>query len=68
MTDETKVKGPGIEQGGQEAPPAPDVDKAPEQLETENLTAPAAEGQPEQAAPAEESKGKPEKPDKKPLI
>ena len=65
MTDETKVQGPGIEQGGPEALPAPDVDKAPEQLETENLTAPAADGQPEQAAPAEEPKGEPEKTDGK---
>ena len=61
MADETKVQGPGIEQGGLEAPPAPGADKAPEQLETENLTGPAADGQPEQAAPAEESKGEPEK-------
>ena len=65
MADETKVQGPGIEQGGPEAPPAPDTDKAPEQVETENLTAPATDSQPEQAAPAEESKGEPEKPDGK---
>ena len=65
MADETKVQGPGIEQGSPEAPPAPDAEKVPEQLETENLTVPAANGQPEQAAPAEESKGEPEKPDGK---
>lgn len=65
MADETKVQGPGIEQGGPEAPLAPDAEKVPEQLETENLTSPAADGQPEQAAPAEESKGEPEKPDGK---
>ena len=65
MADETKVQSPGIEQGGPEAPPAPDTDKAPEQVEAENLTAPAADGQPEQAVPAEESKEKPEKPDGK---
>ena len=35
------------------------------QLGMENLTAPAADVRPEQAAPAEESKGKPEKPDGK---
>ena len=65
MADETKVQSPGIEQGGPEAPPAPDTDKAPEQVEAENLTAPAADGQQEQAAPAEEPKGEPEKPDGK---
>ena len=65
MADETKVQGPGIEQNGPEAPVAPEADKAPEQVETEKLTAPAADGQPEQAAPAEEPKGEPEKPDGK---
>lgn len=44
------------------------VDKAPGQLETENLTAPVTDGQPEQAAPAEESKGEPEKLMEKSLI
>ena len=57
MADETKVQSPSIEQGGLESPPAPDTDKAPEQVETENLTGPAADSQPEQVAPAKETKG-----------
>lgn len=55
MADETKVQGLGIEQGGPEAFLALGADKAPEQLETENLTGPAAE----------ESKGEPKKSDGK---
>ena len=65
MADETKVQGPGVEQSSPEAPPAPDAEKVPEQLEAEKLTGPAADGQSEQAAPAEESKGEPEKPNRK---
>ena len=65
MADETKVQGPSIEQGGPEASPAPDTDKASEQSRMENLTGLAADDQPEQAAPAEESKGEPENPDRK---
>ena len=56
MADETKMQKPGIEQSGPEVPPAPDTDKASEQLGMENLTGPAADGQQEQAAPAEEPK------------
>ena len=62
---QTKVQSPGIEQGGPEAPPVPDAEKVPEQLETKNLTGPTADGQPEQAIPAEESKGELEKTDGK---